>query len=68
MLPPARLLHGILLLAPFNKKDGGYSFFPDESTACHRLKRNELSVGERISNYYTAKQVRIIFEKLGEPG
>lgn len=26
------------------------------------------SVGERRGKYYTAKQVRIIFEKLGEPG
>jgi hypothetical protein len=25
-------------------------------------------VGERRSKYYTAKQVRIIFERLGEPG
>jgi uncharacterized protein YjcR len=32
------------------------------------LLRHQQDVGERSSKYYTAKQVRIIFEKLGEPG
>ena len=26
------------------------------------------SVGERKSRYYTSRQIRIIFERLGEPG
>lgn len=25
-------------------------------------------IGKRISKYYTAKQVRVIFDRLGEPG
>jgi DNA-binding transcriptional MerR regulator len=32
------------------------------------LLPHQQDVGERSSKYYTAKQVRIIFEKLGEPG
>ncbi|MFC4262329.1 hypothetical protein ACFOWM_05545 [Ferruginibacter yonginensis] len=32
------------------------------------LKPFEAAIGERIGRYYSIAQVRIIFEKLGEPG
>ena len=32
------------------------------------LLPHQQDVGERKSKYYTAKQVRIIFERVGEPG
>jgi DNA-binding transcriptional MerR regulator len=32
------------------------------------LLPHQKDVGDRRSKYYTARQVRIIFERLGEPG
>lgn len=32
------------------------------------LLPHQQDVGEKRSKYYTARQVRIIFERLGEPG
>ncbi len=32
------------------------------------LLPHQKEVGERRSKYYTARQIRIIFERLGEPG
>jgi transposase len=31
------------------------------------LQPHQSALGERKSRYYTARQIRIIFEKLGEP-
>jgi DNA-binding transcriptional MerR regulator len=53
------------------------AYTPNELASLYGVTRKTLrtwllphqqDVGERISKYYTARQVRIIFERLGEPG
>ena len=40
----------------------------DRKTFRRWLKPYEEAIGERKGNYFTALQVRVIFEKLGLPG
>ena len=55
-------------IAPYTPKELATMYGVSIKSLRTWLKPHRQYIGERISKYYTAKQVRIIFERLGEPG
>ncbi|HEV7780350.1 MAG TPA: hypothetical protein VGO58_03745 [Chitinophagaceae bacterium] len=55
-------------IGPYTPKELATMYGVSIKTLRTWLLPHRKQVGERISKYYTAKQVRIIFERLGEPG
>ena len=52
---------------PCTNVDLGFVYGVDRRTIIAWLKPFDKEIGQRISYFYTQKQVKIIFEKLGEP-
>lgn len=55
-------------IAPYTPKELASLYGVSVKTLRTWLSPHRKNIGERKSKYYTAKQVRIIFEQLGEPG
>ncbi|HEV7783522.1 MAG TPA: hypothetical protein VGO58_19745 [Chitinophagaceae bacterium] len=55
-------------IAPYTGKELAIMYGVSRKTLRTWLAPHLAYVGERIGKYYTAKQVRIIFERLGAPG
>lgn len=55
-------------IGPYTPKELALLYGVSIKTLRTWLSPHRQQVGDRKSKYYTAKQVRIIFEQLGEPG
>ena len=55
-------------VAPYTAKELAIKYGVSYKTLRSWLLPHMAEIGERTSKFFTAKQVRIIFEKLGEPG
>jgi len=53
---------------PYNLKDLANLYQVSDKTFRRWIDRFKDELGERYGNYYTVRQVRIIFKKLGLPG
>jgi len=57
-----------LLIKPYNIKELAEIYNMSSRTMTNWLTEHKEAIGKKIGRYYSAKQVKTIFEKLGLPG
>ena len=61
------IAHNDILIKPYTLQQLATRYGVARSTMRRWLKPHLAAIGERYGNYYTTKQVRIIFNLIGEP-